>query len=263
MQTSVSAEKNNANGKSQASVPAENKENPQQEPQVSTPAENAGAEARVSTRPQFLETAGAETRFPKPLHDHYRGYLPHIENKEYQMITIRLCDSVPKEVIEKWKSELETEKTCETVGRETRTSLSRKLLILIDKYEDSGMGECYLRNEGVAQIMKDILYFNHGKKYDLISWCIMPNHIHALIAPYQSVSLSEIIHGWKSFSTNAINKYLGHSKGAKLWMQEYFDRYIRDDRHFNNVVNYIHNNPVKAGLVEEPGQWRWSSAIDW
>ena len=40
------------------------------------------------------------------LHDHCRGYLPHIENKQYQMITFRLYDSVPKEVVEGWKETL-------------------------------------------------------------------------------------------------------------------------------------------------------------
>ena len=43
-------------------------------------------------------------------------------------------------------------------------------------------------------------------------------------------------------------------------MMEYFDRFIRDNDHFQKVVNYIHNNPVKAGLVADPADWRWSSA---
>ena len=45
-------------------------------------------------------------------------------------------------------------------------------------------------------------------------------------------------------------------------MMEYFDRYIRDYDHFEKVVNYIHNNPVKAGLVKSPSEYRWSSAYD-
>jgi REP element-mobilizing transposase RayT len=41
-------------------------------------------------------------------------------------------------------------------------------------------------------------------------------------------------------------------------MRDYHDRYIRSPRHFRNVVRYIHDNPVKARLVAEPEQWRWS-----
>jgi hypothetical protein len=45
-------------------------------------------------------------------------------------------------------------------------------------------------------------------------------------------------------------------------MMEYFDRYIGDYEHFDKVVNYIHNNPVKAGIVKSPSEYRWSSAFD-
>jgi len=44
-------------------------------------------------------------------------------------------------------------------------------------------------------------------------------------------------------------------------MREYWDRFIRDEKHYGAVVEYIHNNPVKAGLCESPGQWCWSSAV--
>ncbi|MCL7455160.1 MAG: hypothetical protein M8467_19160, partial [Anaerolineae bacterium] len=45
-----------------------------------------------------------------------------------------------------------------------------------------------------------------------------------------------------------------------VWMREYWDRYIRDERHFEAVVAYIHDNPVKAGLVKNAEDWPWSSA---
>ncbi len=45
-----------------------------------------------------------------------------------------------------------------------------------------------------------------------------------------------------------------------FWMEEYFDRYIRNADHFRNAVNYIENNPVKAGLCSKPSDWPFSSA---
>lgn len=72
------------------------------------------------------------------------------------------------------------------------------------------------------------------------------------------MSLSEIMYDWKSYTTYAINKAL--KRKGKLWMMEYFDRYIRDNDHFDKVVNYIHNNPVKAKFVDDPSEWRWCSA---
>lgn len=211
------------------------------------------------------------------LHDHCRGYLPHIEGKQYQMINFRLYDSVPKKVIEDWKAALsllgsQTSSLRENLSRYENSSdgenlsgiLSkcekeeRRLASLIDKYEDAGYGSCVLKDDNVAQIVHDAIFFYNDKKYNVISWCIMPNHVHVLIELIENVSLSNILHSWRSFSSNEINKILNRT--GRLWMPEYFDRFIRDNEHFNNVVDYIHNNPVKAGLVDDPTKYKWSSA---
>ena len=65
--------------------------------------------------------------------------------------------------------------------------------------------------------------------------------------------------GWHS------RGYLRHFDGRaipqfKFWMEEYFDRYVRNADHFRNTVNYIENNPVKAGLCSKPSDWPFSSA---
>ena len=202
------------------------------------------------------------------LHDHCRGYLPHIEGKQYQMITFRLYDSVPREVVDGWKETLSFLGSLTSSQREQREprrhsfstykTEADRLLALLDKYEDAGYGSCVLKNDNVAKIVHDAIFFYHGKKYNVISWCIMPNHVHVLIEVMKNISLSSILHSWRSFSSNEINKLLNRS--GRLWMPEYFDRFIRDNDHFNNVVDYIHNNPVKAGLVKEAREYKWSSA---
>ena len=232
----------------------------------------------------------------KEIHNHCRKYLPHFENQRYQMITYRLYDSVPREVIEQWKREvgggvrassppnnedaangtqassLQNQRAgsprsnasfdidIKRAGSPHSNSKEREKLVMIDKYEDSGVGQCFMRDDRVAQIVKDALFYYDGNKYKIIAWCIMPNHVHTLIEVFNSISLSEIIHSWKSFSANQINKLLNRT--GQVWMMEYFDRYIRDYEHFDKVVNYIHNNPVKAGLVKSPSEYRWSSAYE-
>ena len=260
---------------------------------VSTPAPTGSQVSTPAlTNPQVSTPARQPIKHPQ---DHCRNYLPHIENKQYQMITFRLNDSVPRHVVEQWKATLnhltgsqvsapapqgsQFSAPAATVTQvstpapqgsqvselaptkspyKTHQQEIHRLLKLIDQYEDAGIGECLLRDDSIAQIVQDTLLFNHQKKYELICWCIMPNHVHTLIAPVEGMSLSEIMYDWKSYTTHAINKAL--NRKGKLWMMEYFDRYIRDDNHFQKVVNYIHNNPVKAGLVAEPADWRWSSA---
>lgn len=80
----------------------------------------------------------------------------------------------------------------------------------------------------------------------------MPNHVHVLIET--KISLIKIIQTWKSFTgkkamENNEKYHLGIPKEANtFWMPEYFDRFIRDENHFNNVLKYILENPKQANL---------------
>ena len=58
---------------------------------------------------------------------------------------------------------------------------------------------------------------------------------------------------------NSAELGLSVPREGHFWMREYWDRYIRDEKHFHNVVDYIQGNPVKAGLCREPHDWPWSS----
>jgi REP element-mobilizing transposase RayT len=124
----------------------------------------------------------------------------------------------------------------------------------IERYADSGYGACYLSDPAVAQLVQDaLLYF---LRYRLPNWCIMPNHVHVLIEVIEGYTVSDIVHIWKSFTAGRANRLLGLT--GSFWMPEYYDRYIRDANHYQTVDQYISENPVKAGLVERKGLWRWS-----
>lgn len=100
--------------------------------------------------------------------------------------------------------------------------------------------------------------FHDGQKYDLVSWVIMPNHVHILLIPLKGVHLPEILHSIKSFTAQAANKIL--DRMGAFWQRESFDRYIRNQTHFDAVIRYIEENPVKAGLCKCSSEWRYSSA---
>ena len=201
---------------------------------------------------------------------HCRHYLPHIENKQFQMITFRLYDSVPREVRESWKIMLESLRTtprtptpgtpASSLRKDTDEDrqAARQLLKLIDTYEDAGYGQCFMRDRNIARIVEDTIFYYDKKKYDLAAWCIMPNHVHVLCSMQNGNTLSSVLHSWRSFSSNKINEQL--NRRGKVWMNEYFDRFIRNEEHFRKAVEYIHNNPVKAGLSPTPEQYPWSSA---
>ncbi|MBM4152629.1 MAG: hypothetical protein FJ220_03790, partial [Kiritimatiellaceae bacterium] len=91
---------------------------------------------------------------------------------------------------------------------------------------------------------------------------------HVLFKPLQEWTVSQIVASWKKFSARKIQERTAQrnanlpigSLPSGVWHREYWDRYMRDETHFNRAASYIRNNPVKAGLVERAEQWRWGSA---
>lgn len=180
-----------------------------------------------------------------------RGYLPHYDpGSATQFITCRLFDSLPQKVLERFRAELKTKKP---------EDIDREMMILVEKFLDSGYGECFLKERRIAEIVKDSLQKFDGERYKLIAWIIMPNHIHLLLKSLNGWELSKILQSFKSFTAQEANKIL--SRSGKFWMREYFDRRIRDYEHFEKTVRYIENNPVKAGFCEKPEVWEFSSAF--
>ena len=203
-----------------------------------------------------LETACPPgTRASRPHKEwHNRGYLPHLDQPELiQFVTFRLSDSVPAEVVAAWKAELAL------TGREPADDpRCAELRERIERYSDQGHGACWLRDERIAEsIEKTLLHFD-GVRYRLLTWVVMPNHVHALLETLPGFPLGGVVHSWKSFSAKQANKLLGRT--GPFWMQDYFDRYIRDEEHFAAAREYIELNPVKAGLVRSVGDWQWGSA---
>jgi REP element-mobilizing transposase RayT len=128
----------------------------------------------------------------------------------------------------------------------------------IEAYLDAGYGACWLKQPEIAERVEEALLHWDGTRYHLLAWCVMPNHVHVLIETQTDFPLSGVVHSWKSFLAHAINQHLART-GA-VWMQDYFDRYIRGDHHLAATVAYIHANPVKAGLVQDECDWPHSSA---
>jgi REP element-mobilizing transposase RayT len=179
-----------------------------------------------------------------------RGYLPHYDGGETsQFITARLADSLPQNVLEEWRIQLEKEEINDIEFRKK-----------IEYFLDQGYGNCYLKDERIAEIVKDNLLHHQDKKYKLYAWVIMPNHIHYLITPILPYSLAEITHSNKSYTAHEANKIL--NREGQFWFRESFDRYIRDENHFLQTIAYIENNPVKAGLCERKTDWKYSSAYE-
>jgi REP element-mobilizing transposase RayT len=183
-----------------------------------------------------------------PRYWHSRGYLPHFDIEGCtQFITFRLADSMPQNVLKKWRSELE-------MNSITDADFRRR----IEYYLDQNYGSSYLQDDRIAMILQDTLLKWDGERYKLIAWVIMPNHGHILITPESGFSLSATMHSIKSYTAHEANKIL--ERKGQFWAKEYFDRYIRDYKHFASTIAYIENNPVKARLCKSPEEWPYCSA---
>jgi len=100
-------------------------------------------------------------------------------------------------------------------------------------------------------------YFKIVLDYRLYGFCIMPDHLHLVIHPVGVYNFSYIMKMIKGSFTRKLNKANG--KTGKIWQKGFYDEYIRDEIHLLRVLEYMHNNPLKAGLVHEPEEYPYSS----
>lgn len=116
-------------------------------------------------------------------------------------------------------------------------------------------GPTFLSHPAVAATLLD--WLENGGEHELHSWVIMPNHVHLLITAH--VSLSRLMQAWKGATARRAN-FLLHRTGQPFWQEESYDHVVRSGEEFRRIQNYIENNPVRAGLVSRPQDYRWSSA---
>ncbi len=181
---------------------------------------------------------------------HSRGYIPHFDCSEIpQFITFRLADSLPAVLLSEWKAR--TKHLSET---ESEIELRNR----IEEHLNRGTGNAWLKKPDIAGTVESAILYFDGRRFRLHSWVIMPNHIHIFITPMIGHGVSEIIHAKKSFTAKEANGFLG--RNGKFWQADYYNRYIRDERHYYKTVEYIEMNPVKAGLCDNREQWEFSSA---
>jgi putative transposase len=93
-------------------------------------------------------------------------------------------------------------------------------------------------------------------EFFLFGFVAMPTHVHLLLHPHNK-DLVRIMRTFKSKSGYEVLQNRG--KHGTFWQERYFDTIIRRVRNFWQKLEYIHRNPVEAGLVEKPEEWKWSS----
>ncbi|MDQ3014009.1 MAG: hypothetical protein M3X11_25310 [Acidobacteriota bacterium] len=227
----------------------------------------------------------------------YRRRLPHIQPPGATFfITFRLADSIPREVWEELRERLNVlyQEIADVSEDSQQLALERERL-WFQEYEEylhqTSDGPMWLQDDRIAALVAEDFHHFDGDRYRLDAFCVMPNHVHTVLKPLPTTeagkaaclnhtlvedhdrnlgyltedrqfvpitfhSLASIMHSIKRHSAYEANRLLG--RNGAFWQAESYDRYIRDDEQWLRTIRYVLANPVKAGLVKEWQQWRWT-----
>jgi REP element-mobilizing transposase RayT len=127
--------------------------------------------------------------------------------------------------------------------------------------------------------ISNIKHYRNRYKFVVLGYVIMPSHFHWIVKVNPNYgTISDIMRDIKKFTAWQIFDTLDEVKDKKfikiftdaasglkdqtkkLWMKRFDDEVIRDQKMFWTKLNYIHNNPVKAGMVNKPESYKYSSA---
>jgi REP element-mobilizing transposase RayT len=157
--------------------------------------------------------------------------LPHIDLQGYyQFVTFRTQDSICKYI-----QDIQDNQGLNTAIKQQN----------IDDYLDTSLDGAYIVGENI-DILRDIILYRNNTMYEIIIFCIMPNHVHMLFK--QISSLKDSMRYIKSKSAIQLNKNINRT--GKFWLSGYFDKVIRDEKHLAVVYKYIANNALKANLKD-------------
>ena len=201
----------------------------------------------------------------------YRRNLPHIQPPGATMfVTYRLFGSIPDDICQKLITEAERI-DCELDQiKDYKKRIQQGYLEqerMFAKWDNflnvATIDPYWLADERIAKIVTDSLHYLHGRLCDLQAYCVMSNHVHVLFTPLlkdkqitKYYPLSKIMHDHKRHTARQANKIL--EREGQFWEHESYDHFVRDDRELQRILIYILNNPVKAGLVEQWSDWKWT-----
>lgn len=117
----------------------------------------------------------------------------------------------------------------------------------------------------MASFLASQLKRSQGKS---LGFVIMPDHVHAIVWFGVAGQLSEFIKQWKRRTSMEVRKcietdrqrYAGIVGNDPIWQARYYAFNILSETVLNEKLEYMHNNPIKAGLAATAEDWPWSSA---
>jgi REP element-mobilizing transposase RayT len=192
----------------------------------------------------------------------YQRHLPHFQPQGATIfITFRLAGSLPWEVIQRIEEEARRKNAeierIEDLHAERLAAyqVQKQLFGKWDQELDTSLhGPRWLAESPVAQLVRDALHYRDERVYTLEAYCIMPNHVHLVCAPMPSTdeqvySISEIMQSLKGYTARQANRLL--ERAGDFWQHESYDHVVRDVAELQRVIDYVMQNPHRAGLGDK------------
>jgi putative transposase len=114
----------------------------------------------------------------------------------------------------------------------------------------------FFNKDDYSKYLELLASYSHQFKVDIVAYCLMPNHVHLIATPHKDGNLAQAIGETHRNYTRFINsreRWQGY-----LW-QGRFLSYVLDERYLLAVTRYILLNPIKAGIVKKPWDYKWAS----
>ena len=116
---------------------------------------------------------------------------------------------------------------------------------------------CFFAEEDYRHYLKDLIHAANKYRCRIHAYVLMTNHVHLLTTPMKEYGLSEMMQSLGRRYVYYINKT--YQRSGTLWEGRFKSSLIDSDGYLLTCMRYIELNPVRAGMVEAPGDYQWSS----
>jgi putative transposase len=145
------------------------------------------------------------------------------------------------------------------LNEEDRYIQQRRYFRSFDAQLDNASGSAlWLHQPEIAKLVQQALHFHDERNsYNLLCYCIMPNHVHAVVSlSDQCPPLAQTLKSVKSYTARLANQLLGRE--GQFWQRESYDHIVRNAAELERMIAYVVNNPVKAGLIKTWQDWPYT-----
>lgn len=186
---------------------------------------------------------------------HYQRSLPHIHPPgETLFVTFRLAGSLPAEKLRELRAEQLREEAVADTAEQLISARKRHFVRWDAALHRAEYGPDWLKQAAVAGIVAEEIHQLTTAEHRLWSFCLMPNHVHLVVSlPEGAAVFYKTMQQLKGRAAYRCNRLLGRT--GIFWQPESYDHVVRNGEEMQNIMAYVLENPVKAGLVEDWQQW--------